>query len=306
MKSRFVSILFSLFIILCFFGCPFLEELVIATPPENVVIQEVFSDGVIITWDYEYGMQSYVVYVSKTDSIYDASPIKVGMTDGAQITGLEPFTQYYFWITSVVFAGEGEPSKMVGAKTLIGAPKKVEISFENDVLNLTWDSVPNATDYLIYYGTEPSIVKAENTNYTPFSKKDLVNFKINDIELKDGVYYAWIYGRNNKVQSTYAATTSKRRGIPNYKFFIDEAPNTSESDFSLNEEENNTEVFMIKTNYSDYVTTKNNTGGVSQNSVSTSKSYPIFSVVGSRISRTNELTTALQEDAQVTRVDQYQ
>lgn len=303
MKSRFVCILFSLFIILCFFGCPFLEELTIATPPENVVIQEVFSDGVIITWDYEYGMQSYVVYVSKTDSIYDASPIKVGLTDGAQITGLEPFTQYYFWITSVVFAGEGEPSKMVGAKTLIGAPKKVEISFENDVLNLTWDSVPNATDYLIYYGTEPSIVKAENTNYTPFSKKDLVNFKINDIELKDGVYYAWIYGRNNKVQSTYAATTSKRRGIPNYKFFIDEAPNTSESDFSLSQEENNTEVFMIKTNYSNNITTKNNTGGVLQNSVSTSKSYPIFSVVGSRISRTNELTTALQEDAQVTRVD---
>ena len=60
---------------------------------------------------------------------------------------------------------------------------------------------------------------------------------------------------------------------------------------------------MIKTNYSNNITTKNNTGGVLQNSVSTSKSYPIFSVVGSRISRTNELTTALQEDAQVTRVD---
>lgn len=304
MKTKLIAILLSVFVIFTFLGCPNLEKLLTATPPQNVQIQDVFSDGVIITWDYEYGMQSYIVYVSRTNSISDASPISVGMTDGAQISGLEPFTEYYFWVTSVIFAGESDPSEMVSQKTLVGSPEKVEISFDNSDLLLTWDSVPNATDYLILYGNKPSVDDSKEKNYTPSSLNEkTITYTLSGVASKDGVYYVWVYARNNESPSSYAATTSKRKGTPNYKFFIDEAPTSSEKNYSLDEYADGTEVFMLKINDSKNVVAKEKTGGV-QNSVdNTNKIYPSFSVVGSRISRTNEITSALQEDANVIRLD---
>lgn len=304
MKSRFVSILFSLFIILCFFGCPNgVEESPVSTPV--IKVQEVFSDGVSLTWDGSNSNNSYVIYISTSDNISSASTLGVNAARGVRIIGLNSFTQYYFWVQAVSYSNRSDVSDMVTAKTLIGAPKKVELEIDGSDLKLTWDSVPNATEYLILYANKNSNENAPKIT-VPSSSSDMMSYTLSQKAINDGLYYVWVYGVNDEKPSSYGVGAFKRKGIPNYKFHIESAPVNSTSDYSLQEVPEDTEVFMLKINNSSKNVIANNKTGtisnISSNTMAVSKDiYPVYNVVGSRISRDTEVITPLQDESSVIR-----
>lgn len=305
MKSRFVSILFSFFIILCFFGCPNgVEESPVSTPV-NLKVQEVFSDGVSLTWDGSNSNNSYVIYISTSDNISSASSLGVNAARGVRIIGLNSFTQYYFWVQEVSYSNRSDVSDMVTAKTLIGAPKKVELEIDGSDLKLTWDSVPNATEYLILNANKNSNENAQKIT-VPSSSSNMMSYTLSKMAENDGLYYVWVYGVNDEKPSSYGVGAFKRKGIPNYKFHIESAPVNSTSDYSLQEVPEDTEVFMLKINNSSKnVIAKNKTGtisNISSNTMAVSKDiYPVYNVVGSRISRDTEVITPLQDESSVIR-----
>lgn len=305
MKSRFVSILFSLFIILCFFGCPNgVEESPVSTPV-NLKVQEVFSDGVSLTWDGSNSNNSYVIYISTSDNISSASSLGVNAARGVRIIGLNSFTQYYFWVQEVSYSNRSDVSDMVTAKTLIGAPKKVELEIDGSDLKLTWDSVPNATEYLILHANKNSNENAQKIT-EPSSSSNMMSCTLSQKAVNDGLYYVWVYGVNDEKPSSYGVGAFKRKGIPNYKFHIESAPVNSTSDYPLKKVPEDTEVFMLKINNSSKnVIAKNKTGtisNISSNTMAVSKDiYPVYNVVGSRISRDTEVITPLQDESSVIR-----
>lgn len=305
MKSRFVSILFSLFIILCFFGCPNgVEESPVSTPV-NLKVQKVFSDGVSLTWDGSNSNNSYVIYISTSDNISSASTLGVNAARGVRIIGLNSFTQYYFWVQAVSYSNRSDVSDMVTAKTLIGAPKKVELEIDGSDLKLTWDSVPNATEYLILYANKNSNENAPKIT-VPSSSSNMMSYTLSQKAVNDGLYYVWVYGVNDEKPSSYGVGAFKRKGIPNYKFHIESAPVNSKSDYSLQEVPEDTEVFMLKINNSSKNVIANNKTGtisnISSNTMSISNDiYPVYNVVGSRISRDTEVITPLQDESSVIR-----
>lgn len=305
MKSRFVSILFLLFIILCFSGCPNgVEESPVSTPV-NLKVQEVFSDGVSLTWDGSNSNNSYVIYISTSDNISSASSLGVNAARGVRIIGLNSFTQYYFWVQAVSYSNRSDVSDMVTAKTLIGAPKKVELEIDGSDLKLTWDSVPNATEYLILYANKNSNENAPKIK-VPSSSSNMMSYTLSQKAVNDGLYYVWVYGVNDEKPSSYGVGAFKRKGIPNYKFHIESAPVNPTSDYSLQEVPDDTEVFMLKINNSSKNVIANNKTGtisnISSNTMAVSKDiYPVYNVVGSRISRDTEVITPLQDESSVIR-----
>ena len=303
MKTKLACVLFVVFVIFTFCGCPIWEELTTAYPPENVAVSEVYSDGVLLTWTAEGGMQSFVVYVSKTQNINEASSLSVESSNGgAQIFGLEPFTQYYFWVQSVVLFAQSELSEMVSARTLVGAPQKVDVEFDDSDINLTWDPVPNADDYLVYYGKESSVENASKKIFDRNTTTKSEKVTIKNAAVSDGTYYIWVFGRKDEKSSSYAATTSKLKGEIDYKFYFEDAPASSKYNYSLEENAEGTEVFLLKVNTDDKNSVlKNETGSVSKNTLDTK--YPVYYVAGSRISRSSEFTTPLQEETSVVRVE---
>lgn len=297
MKNKIFFVTFFL-IFLTIFGCSIDTELATFSAPKNFKLLEISSNSVVLCWDVEYGAAGYIIYVSTVDSLSSAFGVKVGLTDGVIISGLESCTTYYFWVKAINFVGEGEASNMVEAKTIVGSPDSVNISFDENDLILSWDSVPNASKYVVYYGKTSSMENAEKTIVNAVSS-NTVTKTIEDYAIIDGLYYAWVFGVSDNISSSYAATKVKRKGIPNYKFYERKA---SSGDTSIGEISDNTEVFMIKINSSTTPVIKDKTGGITSvnNKVTTEvdvKKYPEFSIVGKKLTRDSEVFVSVKDDS---------
>lgn len=307
MKVIFV-ILFCL-IIFTFTGCPGITPVASMEAPKNLSVDDVYSNSVKLSWDSQSSVSGYILYISLDDTFSNqVQALDVQQNNAVSITGFQSSTTYYFRVTAYRNSSESAPSEMVSATTLVGAPQKVTISFSNsnNDITLSWDAVPRATGYEYYYGLSSDMA---NNDFGEILNKNSgsISVTIKDGASSKGLYHVWVLGKDdNSVSSNYAYGI-KRKGSPNYKFWSKNGPLTSTQNYSLDEQSDDTEVFLIKVNSDEYSVGKDRTGGVTRvyNNFedNSEKFYAKYSILGKPISRSAEISPVLQDSSSVIRLD---
>lgn len=305
--SKLSVILFSILVIFTFTGCPGGTSFFSLEAPQNLSVDNIYSDMIELSWDSQSSISGYVLYISLDDSFESAQALDVSKNNAVAISGFQSSTTYYFRVTAYTYSSESDPSEMVSATTLVGAPQKVTISFSNfnNDITLSWDAVPRATGYEYYYGLSSDMA---NNDFGEILNKNSgsISVTIKDGASSKGLYHVWVLGKDdNSVSSNYAYGI-KRKGSPNYKFHFESGP-TSTKNHSLSEQSEDTQVFLIKVNRDGYSVSKDRTGGVTKvnnNYVENSeKKYAKYSILGKPISRSAEISPTFNDDTTVLRLD---
>lgn len=306
--SKLSVILFSIFVIFTFTGCPGGTSFFSLEAPQNLSVDNIYSDMIELSWDSQSSISGYVLYISLDDSFESAQALDVSKNNAVAISGFQSSTTYYFRVTAYTYTSESAPSEMVSATTLVGAPQGVKISFSNDNndITLSWDAVPRATGYKYYYGLSSDMA---NNDFGEILNKNSgsISVTIKDGASSKGLYHVWVLGKDdNSVSSNYAYGI-KRKGSPNYKFYKENGPYKEKSSHSLGEVSDDTEVFLIKVNSDEYSVGKDRTGGVTKvyNNFedNSEKFYAKYSILGKPISRSSEINPTFSDDTTVVRLD---
>lgn len=221
-NAFFVTILTLISIM--FVGCGY-TSIGSQEPPQNLTVEDVFSNAVVLSWRGNNSYSGYVVYVSTTDNITDAIQVSVGENTKVAIGDLTPFTTYYFWVAGELYSGVGDPSSMVSATTLVGGPTSAKIEFDSNNLVVYFNKAPSATGYNIYYNTNSVMDLDKKVSVSPDNltyKNGLYSYKMTNQASSDGMYFTWVTGTAENSESSTFATAFKRKGVPEYQFYIGE------------------------------------------------------------------------------------
>jgi YHS domain-containing protein len=159
--------LWSLWVILSLAGCN--------RNTKNIYPASYLASGeVTLLWNDIPNVNSYNVYVSNSRGVTKLNGIKIrNVKNPVKITQLEPGKTYYFIVTVVNEQGESEESKelsytavaykigLVYFKDLFyqSILDHKSISAEKGAVIITWDKVPNATSFNIYWNDSPGVTK---------------------------------------------------------------------------------------------------------------------------------------------------
>jgi fibronectin type 3 domain-containing protein len=161
---------------------------------ENIPPASTLTSGeVTIMWDNVPGAAGYNVYLSTSPGVTPLNSYKIAnATNPITITDLEPGTTYFFVVTVEDDSGQSRKSNELSYTVVnmegslqfddilsLSAPDVAVSKFENvpqaspsnskpaakasipetrDV-TLTWDEIPNATSYNIYWSDKPGVTK---------------------------------------------------------------------------------------------------------------------------------------------------
>lgn len=103
-------------------------------------------------------------------------------------TTIEPFTTYNASATAIDLAGNTRISSPINIKTKPGAPTNfVASSISYCAITLTWDAMPGATSYLIWYDQSPHVTTTITTaSFTGLNPNTSYNFKVRSVN-NDGL-----------------------------------------------------------------------------------------------------------------------
>ncbi|MBQ3023828.1 MAG: fibronectin type III domain-containing protein [Spirochaetaceae bacterium] len=194
-------------------------------PPQNLTVEEVFTNAVVLSWSGNSRYSEYVVFVSETDDIAAAKQVVVGENTKVAIGDLAPYTTYYFWVAVQGFSGVSDTSNMVSATTLVDGPTSAKIEFNNTDLIISFNKAQSATGYNIYYNTNSVMDLDKKVSVSPDNltyKNGLYSYKMTNQASSDGMYFTWVTGTADDSESSNFATAFKRKGIPEYQFYIEE------------------------------------------------------------------------------------
>src|SRR5205085_39439 len=92
-------------------------------------------------------------------------PINFDHTSYVQ-TGLANGTTYYYIVTAVDAAGESTPSLQACATAGPPAAPSLAVTPYSAQITLSWDPVPSATSYNVYWSATPGVTPATGTRIT--------------------------------------------------------------------------------------------------------------------------------------------
>ena len=157
----------SLFAIMSLSGC---NQTPTDIPPASTLI----SGAATLLWNEVPGASSYNIYVSRTPGVTKFSGFKIpNVTNPFKIIQLEPGKTYYFVVTAVNESGESEVSKEL---SYTAVADKIGLIYFNDLFDksvqdpasgnaekgvviITWDNLPGAISYNIYWNDSPGVTK---------------------------------------------------------------------------------------------------------------------------------------------------
>jgi len=136
-------------------GCP--------AAPSATATFDPTEDWILVGWSPVAGATGYRVYWATTPGV-DESSDELGTTTSAEFahSGVQPGFDYYYRVAAFDSMGQGELSPEVSEQVPASppaAPTGVSASWEPaSAWNLvTWDPVPDATSYSVYWGTAPGV-----------------------------------------------------------------------------------------------------------------------------------------------------
>ncbi|MFA6016001.1 MAG: hypothetical protein WC742_13125 [Gallionellaceae bacterium] len=145
---------------------------------------------VALSWNDVAGATSYNVYYLTYPGVTISNSRQLTQRiSGDPITGLSNTVTYYFVVTAVNADGESLASAEISSTpmpALPGIPGNVRLTGGLGEATLSWQVVPNATSYNVYYGTSPGL-----NHYSPLSIKGikLSSQKITGLNAAPGHYY---------------------------------------------------------------------------------------------------------------------
>jgi Fibronectin type III domain len=177
--------------------------------PTNLHVIAVGSQSVTLAWVNPVvgGLLNDSVYESSNNvSFFQLDVLNVTTTD--LIGGLNPSTQYYFYVTATTDGGEGSPSPAVGALTLLFTPTGLNVTgIGSRSVSLAWLNPTGlvVTNDTVWYGTSCSAVK-----YSVSTGGPSVGFSVQG--LSPSVTYcfqvqAWNGSASSGRSTTVSATT---------------------------------------------------------------------------------------------------
>jgi hypothetical protein len=159
------------------------------------------GDGqAIINWGTVLGATSYNLYYATSTGVTRANGTKVsGVSSGQTVTGLTNDTVYYFVVTALDTNGESIESSQVMIKPVHSAPPAVPAapagvfaSAGNGKVDLSWNTVKDATSYTIYWSTSPDVTRAGGTKIANITKSPYQH-----ANLTNGISYYYIVTASN-------------------------------------------------------------------------------------------------------------
>jgi len=148
----------------------------ISTIPKNISVIKNTTINNTITWDMINGSSGFNVYRSTTlHGIYSIVNPSLLTSNLFSDHNVSPDTTYYYKVTSINNNVESLQSNALEISTLSAIPINVRSTINNlDVINITWESVSEASGYNIYRAN------AENGTYTKINTSLLLTFNYND------------------------------------------------------------------------------------------------------------------------------
>jgi len=145
----------------------------VAAPPAPIGVQADAGDAqVTISWTLMLGATSYNVYWATAPGVSTATGTKIpGATAPYVQAALVNGSPRYYIVTAVNSVGEGVASVPVSATPAVpvaapAAPTGVHVTAGEAEVTLTWNPVPGATSYNIYWATAPGVTTATGTEIT--------------------------------------------------------------------------------------------------------------------------------------------
>jgi hypothetical protein len=168
MKNHLGRPAFFLLVLLVLTGCNWHGETVPEAPTGVTVVQ--FTGGIRVSWNPVSGATQYrVIYGASTAAL----TIDGGETTGTSlvISGLDPETAYYF----VVQAGNGEGwsgNSAIASFSLAapGVPAGVIVAQVGGDIRVSWNPVPEAEKYRVFYGLSTASVTIDGGETTGTSR----------------------------------------------------------------------------------------------------------------------------------------
>ena len=158
--------------------------------------QAVLKGGVrkvTVNWNAVDSAESYHVYYGTTANFSAAEQISGVTGSSYTVTGLQPGTTYYTWVTAVSGGTESAPSNRKNAITAPpAAPWKTPVVSGNSV-TLNWSAVKGASSYYLLYGTN-SVYDAAACERS--ASTGGTTLTVTDLEF-DTTYYFWIFSSNS-------------------------------------------------------------------------------------------------------------
>ena len=178
------------------------NTLALSTPsaPKNLSAKVVSTSEIDLEWDSVSVATSYDVYRKSSSGSY--SNIATVETTSYSDTDLSDDTTYYYKVKAVNSSGTSSYSSTVHATTdesyALPAPTELSATADgSEEIDLEWDSVDEATSYVIYRATSSSstytqIATAKTTNYTNTDLPD------------DTTYYYKVKAKNSSGTSAFS------------------------------------------------------------------------------------------------------
>lgn len=171
--------------------------------PSNVSVAVVSASGIDVAWIAVPRAIKYNIYRSES---LNASYVKVNtvMNTTYQDTGLLASTLYYYKITAIADGDvEGDFSDIVSATTLLTTPQKPVVEQRLTIsVALSWEVVPGAASYKVYYGTADSFVAA-------LLYQTITDNKCTITGLTGGaIYYFWVTAHRGENYSNPSPSTT--------------------------------------------------------------------------------------------------
>ena len=209
----------KLYIIFCLFCIWSLGAMILLSgcnqTAKNIPLASTYVSGAAtLMWNEIPGAISYNVYVSKSPGITKLNNFKIrNVTNPFKVEQLDDGNTYYFVITVVNESGESKESKelsytavankigLVNFKDLFDVEdpfdfkdlfdksvqdQKSNTSAEQANVTLSWDKVPNATSYNIYWNDSPGVTKHNGEKISYVNSPYTIN------GLKRGVTYYFV------------------------------------------------------------------------------------------------------------------
>jgi len=133
-------------------------------PPQKISADT--GDGQItLFWDNVFGALSYNVYWSTAAGVTNSTGTLISNAASPRtLSGLTNGVTYYFVLTTVSNAGESAVSAQVSATA--GAPPRptgASAQAAGSDISVSWNSVPGATSYNLYWSNQTGVTKATGT-----------------------------------------------------------------------------------------------------------------------------------------------
>jgi hypothetical protein len=148
-------------------------------PPAPAAPVLTTGDGEIaVSWQALATASSYTLWYGADSNPANAERYAAGLTGtSAVISGLENGQTYHVWVQGWNRKGDGPRSPAASAKAGLpgGSPAAPSVTIGPGKLILSWDAVPGAAEYEVYYGTDTADTLFTTVSGTTATVTGLVN-----------------------------------------------------------------------------------------------------------------------------------